>query len=120
MSCWQLADGNEIPVLFHGILDGGIRSESKQDGVRFQNPFRHNSRDARSQRFGHPTFTMRRFALFVGLCGLLAQQGLQSAPPQGPAAARSIPSSGSELPTAPPAVPELPATPPLPQAAPAA
>jgi len=62
---------------------------------------------------------MRRFALLVGLCGLLAQQGLQSAPPQGQAAP-TAPATGSELPTAPPAVPGVPNTPPAPQAAPAA
>jgi membrane-bound lytic murein transglycosylase B len=51
---------------------------------------------------------MRRLALLLGICGLLAQQGLHSAPTQAPGATAPRPAVGTELPVAPLAAPELP------------
>jgi membrane-bound lytic murein transglycosylase B len=51
---------------------------------------------------------MRRLPLLLGICGLLAQQGLHSAPTQAPGSTPSLPAVGTELPVAPPAAPELP------------
>jgi membrane-bound lytic murein transglycosylase B len=51
---------------------------------------------------------MARLALVVGICGLLAQQGLHSAPAQAPGAGASGAPAGTELPVTPPAAAELP------------
>src|SRR5688572_22029123 len=55
-----------------------------------------------------------RIALLVGICGLLAQQGLRSAPAQAPGGALPGLVSPAELPATPPAASELPATSPAP------
>ncbi len=72
--------------------------------------FLHNSEDGRAGRDGRLTLVMRRLALLLGFCGLLAQQGLHSAPRQGPAPGVAGPANGAEQPAVPPAVPGLPAT----------